>query len=339
MALKSAQTPAIVEKRWNPVQAAAAVGVALALFEVYIFIRWVTGPNFQEVTSGPSVPPGWMAIGIRAVEIIGPIGGLILIWKFVIAPWRRDRRIPLDGQLVIGSLAISLFDATSNYFRPWFTYNSYFFNLGNPTSELPGWVSWHEPGAQTAWPILFIVPLYPVFFLGIPMLICWIMRRVRNRFPGVPTVALIALAFVTVFVIDALLEGCVIMRMGWYEHSGWSFPFLDSYYGHNALRNISLVALTITTVSCLRFFVNDRGETFIERGASRLGTVGAKVNLTRMFAVYGAILTIIMLCYHIPMALISLASPDVTWHPSVVDNSYLNNHLCGFGTSRHCPPN
>jgi hypothetical protein len=280
-----------------------------------------------------------MATGIRVVEIVGPIAALVLIYKFIVVPWRRERRIPLDGQLVIAALAISPYDPTSQFFRPWFAYNSYFFNRGTAVTELPGWQSFAEPGAQTAWPVFFIVPLYPVFFLAIPALTCAIMRRARDRWPHAHPAALVALAYVTIFVIDSLLEACVIMRMGWYEHSGWSFPFLDSYYGHNALRNIIFVAVTVTGATCLRFFVNDRGETFVERGAHRLGTAGAKVSIVRAFAVYAAILGIMTFGYHIPMAITTLITPDATWPPSMVDNSYLNDHLCGFGTPRTCPPN
>jgi hypothetical protein len=30
-------------------------------------------------------------------------------------------------------------------------------------------------------------------------------------------------------------------------------------------------------------------------------------------------------------------NPDATWHPNMVDNSFLNDHICGVGTSRICP--
>ncbi|MGQ0623998.1 MAG: spirocyclase AveC family protein [Sporichthyaceae bacterium] len=319
---------------------AAALGVALALFEIYIILRWVTGPNFQEVPSGPSVPPTWMAVSINVAQVVCPLVLIALIYRFVIMPWRRERRIPLDGQIVIASAAISLYDPASQFFRPWFTYNSAFFNRGTAVSELPGWQSFHEPGAQTAWPILMIVPIYPLFFLGIPMLACAIMRRIRRAWPRVHWSVLVAVAYVIIFVVDAVFEACVVMRMGWWEHSGWSFPFLDSYYGHNALRNIVFVAVTVTAVTCLRFFVNDRGETLIERGASQLGSAGgARVTVVRGFAVYAAILTITTVGYHVPVAISTLLFPDVAWHPSMVDNTYLNNHLCGFDTPRSCPPN
>jgi hypothetical protein len=29
-------------------------------------------------------------------------------------------------------------------------------------------------------------------------------------------------------------------------------------------------------------------------------------------------------------------NPDATWHPNMVDNSFLNDHICGVGTSRIC---
>jgi hypothetical protein len=148
---------------------------------------------------------------------------------------------------------------------------------------------------------------------------------------------MVSICFMMIFVLDAVLEASVIMRLGFYEHTGSSFPFLDGYYGHNALRNIVFVALAVTAGTCLRFFVSDRGETLVERGAHKLGTTGVKPTILRFLAVLAAIQAILMLGYHVPIAITTLVTPNAAWHADMVENSYLNDHICGYGTPRTCP--
>jgi hypothetical protein len=89
--------------------------------------------------------------------------------------------------------------------------------------------------------------------------------------------------------------------------------------------------------TCLRYFRNDRGETLVERGAIKLGTSGIKVTILRFFAVLAAMQAILFAGYHAPMAVWTILNPDAAWHPNMVDNSFLNDHICGVGTPRICP--
>ena len=324
-------------RRPTALYVAAGIGVALALFEAYLIIRWMTGPNFQEVPAGPSVPPTWMRIAVRAGEVVSTLIALAMLYWLVITPWRRERRIPYDGLVFIAALAVSVYDPLNAYFHTWFAYNAYFFNRGTPMVELPGWQSFHEPGAQISWAPFFFPALYAVMFVGLAALGCTAIRYAKTRWPRLPGAALVGICFALMFVLDAALEGPIMMRLGYWEHTGWSFPFLDGYHGHNALKNIVFVALSVTLAASLRFFRNDRGETLVERGASRLGTTGAKVNALRLFAVIAAIQGVLLIGYHAPVAISTLINPHNAWHPAMVDNTYLNDHICGYGTPRTCP--
>lgn len=322
-----------------PVVIAAALGAALLCFELYLLLAWITGPNFQEVTAGPSDPPTWMKVAIRAAEVVCVVLAAALIYWFVVRPWRRERRVPFDGLLVLAAMATSVYDPLNSYFHTWFAYNSYFVNYGTAMTEMPGWQSYNQPGEQIAWPIFFIPPLYAAIFLGVVALGCAIMRWSYARWPHVPVVGHLGICFAVIFVVDTVLEGPVVMRLGYYDHTGWSFPFLDGYYGHNALKNIIFVAVCVTAASWLRFHRNDRGETFVERGASRFGDTGLKVTGIRFLAVYAAMQAILLFGYHVPIAVGTLLQPENPWHPSMVEHSFLNDHLCGVGTPRDCPPN
>jgi hypothetical protein len=323
-------------RRVTPVGVCASIGVALAGLQLYLLLRWLLGSNFQEVTPGPSEPPMWMQISIRTVEVLSTAVALWMIYHFVIRPWRRERHVPYDGLVVLAALAVSMYDPLNSYFHTWFAYNSYFFNRGTPVVNLPGWQSFNEPGAQIAWPIFFIPPLYAVMFVGIPMLGCWVMRTAKSKRPTLSSAALVVIAFALVAVIDIVLEGPVVMRLGFYDHTGPSIPILDSHYGHNAIANIVLVAAAVTLATSLRYFRNDRGETFVERGSYKLGS-GPKTTVVRFFAVFAAIQVILFAGYHLPMAVWTIFNPNAQWHSNMVDNSYLNDHLCGVGTPRTCP--
>lgn len=95
--------------------------------------------------------------------------------------------------------------------------------------------------------------------------------------------------------------------------------------------------MTITAVTALRFFRNDRGETLVERGSRHFGTTGPKVTALRFFAVFAAMQACLLLGYHLPMAIWTTISPTTAWHEDMQQNSYLNDHICGMGTRRVCP--
>jgi hypothetical protein len=327
------------ERRVTPVRVIATIGAALAIIQLYFLVKWITSPNFTAVTSGPSVPAMWMQISVRTVEIVSTGVAVWMVYYFVIRPWRREQRVPYDGLVVLSALAVSMYDPLNSYFHTWFAYNSFFFNHGTAVLGIPGWQSFNEPGAQIAWPIFFIPPLYAVMFLGIPMFGCWVMRKAKAKWFALPNIALVLIALVLIAAIDIALEGPVVMRLGFYDHTGPSIPFLDSYYGHNSIPNIILVTAAVTLATGLRYFRNDRGETLVERGSYRMGSTRLKTTIVRFFAIFAAIQAILFAGYHAPMAVWTLLHPDARWRSNMVDNSYLNDHICGYATPRICPGN
>jgi hypothetical protein len=86
-----------------------------------------------------------------------------------------------------------------------------------------------------------------------------------------------------------------------------------------------------------RYFVNDRGETLAERGASRLGFVGKQRTFVRFLGIVGILNVSFLLTYSLLTQAWNLHSGD--WPKAAQERSYLTNGLCGAGTSYACAGN
>jgi hypothetical protein len=87
---------------------------------------------------------------------------------------------------------------------------------------IPGWLSYHRPRAQNAFPLLFVPPMYFCVFIWFACLGCWVMRKVTNRLQPRPYAIVIAIAtcVVMLLAIDMLIEGEFMMRLGFYAETG-----------------------------------------------------------------------------------------------------------------------
>ena len=305
----------------------AAAGVGLCSFDAYVLAKWVTGPNFVRVTWGPDAPPAWMKLLIIALQVGFSGAGAYLLYRFLIRPWWRDRHLSFDGLVCLGGLCVSMYDAAFCYFKTWGTYNAYFINRGNPEVEIPGWQSFHAPGAQHAWPIFWIPGTYVVLFLVAAWAGCLLLQTVRTRWPRLSNVSIVVICFGAMLLFDLAFEGPLQNSQIYYQTGAW--PRIIG----NPVDNCVLVALGFTGLACLRFFRNDRGESVVERGATALDRYAA---ILRLFAVVGAVQLIWLGGYQIPRAFTSKAG-NYRWPRLMQQKSYLNSHICGSGTDRACP--
>ncbi len=180
----------------------------------------MTGPYFKRVPAGPSDPPTLMKVVLltwTAVIVLGlPVG----IYYFIVRPWRRERRITLDGMLLVACGLLFFQDPLLNYFNTWSTYNSWMFNRGSWVQDIPGWVSYGEPGRMMAEPLLMNAPGYSYGVLLCTILGCWVMRRAKSRWPNISNAGLIGVLIVWTFFFDLVMEGLFLMPMGLYIYPG-----------------------------------------------------------------------------------------------------------------------
>src|SRR5882757_7590040 len=80
----SAALGAKVQSTVKPVRIWAVIGGALLVLQLYVWTRWITGPYFQRVPSGPSDPPMYMKAFLTMNAVLMCVALPIAIWWFVI---------------------------------------------------------------------------------------------------------------------------------------------------------------------------------------------------------------------------------------------------------------
>lgn len=334
---KSAAMGAMDVRSSNTVKFWAVVGAAVLALTLYVWISWVTGPYFVRVPSGPSEPPLYMKIPLIANAVILWIAAPFALWYFIIRPWVRERRITLDGMLFVSMGLMFFQDPLLNYFNTWCTYNTWMWNRGSWSSHIPGWVSPEQPGAMVAEPLLTNLPGYAHGVLFLTIVGCWIMRRIKSRWPDISNVQLILFTFAISFVWDFVMEALIMLPIGFYTYPGAIRAVsvnAGTYYQWPVYEGLMWGAVQ-AALCCLRYFVDDRGRTIVERGLDQVRGGFVRQQFTRFLAIFGAVSASFFLFYNVPAQWIGMHSDP--WPEDHMKRSYFVGGICGEGTDKPCP--
>ncbi|WP_280464082.1 spirocyclase AveC family protein [Nocardia carnea] len=315
----------------------ATVGGLILALQVYVWTRWMTGPYFERVPTGPNDPPLLMKT-ILSIWTAGVLIGFpIAIYWWIIRPWWRERRITLDG-ILLASMGLMFFqDPFLNYVNTWCTYNTWMFNRGSWAPHVPGWVSQEEPGAQVAEPLLMNVPGYAWGVLLITIGVCWFMRKVKSRWPGISNLQLIGVTFAFTFVLDFVMEGLILLPLGLYTFPGaiQSVSFNAGHYYQWPIYEGLMWGAVQAGLACLRFFTDDRGRTIVERGIDQVRGGVVRQQITRFLAIFAAVSAIFFVFYNLPAQWVGQHADP--WPEDIQERSYFTGGICGEGTDRPCP--
>ena len=321
----------------SPVKIWAFFGGVILIVQLWVWFQWITGPFFVEVPTGPNEPPLYMKIPLIANAVVLWIGLPFALWVFIIKPWVRERRITLDGML-FGSMGLMFFqDPFLNYFNTWCTYNTWLFNRGSWSPYVPGWVSPESPGRQVAEPLLTNAPGYAWGVLLITIVGCWVMRRIKMRWPRISNLRLILYTYAIAFVFDFVMEALVLLPMGLFTYPGAirSVSFnAGTYYQWPVYEGVMWGAVQ-TALCCLRFFTDDRGRTVVERGLENVRGGFARQQLTRFLAIFAAVSASFFFLYNVPAQWVGMHADP--WPEDHQKRSYFTGGICGDGTNVPCP--
>jgi hypothetical protein len=326
---------AVTARQAVPVKWWAAAGGLILAFFAYVMINWVTGPYFANVPVGPSEVPGYMKAGLLAFEIVCIPAALACVFWFVVRPWRRDGKLGVDGVLVLAFATLWMEDPLSAYGGHWFTYNSWAVNMGSWVNSVPGWMSFGRPHQMLVEPLLIIPGVYVWVFVLTMNLGCWVMRTARARRPEMGKAGLVLTCFLTMCAFDLVFEGIVFMPLGAWEYPGGHLSIFPSTYHKFPLNEMITVSSLFTAVAALRFFVNDRGETVIERGIDRIRGGNGKKTVLRVLAATAFCHLGLIALYNVPNTWIGMHS--TAWPADLQKRSYFTDFLCGDQTDRACP--
>ena len=311
------------------------LGAAFVVFWAYVLIRWVTGPYFHHVASGPNDPPLYMKIALDTWQLLSvPIVGL-LVWRFLIRPWRRDRVVSFDGLVIPAALVMALQDPLSDYTGQVYNYNAYLVNMGSYVNDIPGWRAFGAPGAQSGYPFFFHILAYGGGVLFCMWLGCKIMGAAQRRW-GLGPIRLVLICFATMLAFDFFIEAVIWMPLGFYTMPGGHLSLFPNSYHKFPLYENLVGAFWWTAWPTLRFFRNDRGETLAERGLTEMPASVRRKTALRLLALIAVFQVGYLVTYNLPIALLWAPDPGV-WPRAVQQTSYFNDHLCGRATNRLCP--
>jgi hypothetical protein len=323
---------AVAPRRAIPVKWWAAVGVACIALQLWIYGAWLlSGPT--STAPGPDHLPWYMTIGVLAFNVGMPLGALSILIGKILLPWRRERRLGVEGIFAFALVAVAWQDPIANYTQVTSTYNAHVWNLGSWGAHIPGWMS--PNGDRVAEPLGAWVGSYLVAALMLVLLTDRIMKWARRRWPAIGTFGLLSVSFAFNWVVGLFAE-LFALRLGMYSYGG-AIRSLTLFHGHHyqlPLYETTFNAFLIGGFACLFHFRNAAGETVVERGIERVETTPRRRTALRWLALVGAI-NAIFLVYNVFWIWFSLNQDP--WVKDVTDRSYFVHEVCGADADLPCP--
>ena len=302
------------------------------LIALYLYGRWIASGDFTPVPKGADTPPTYMTVSVWVHQVLLCAAALGFIWWYIVRPWRRERRVTTEGLLVLACMTAFWQDLLSNYAHYWVIYNTEWFNMGSWYNHIPGF---ERGGELMAEPLLTFLPAYAAAYFGCSGLAVGTMRWAQSRRPHISKLGLVGVAFLTMALFDFVLE-IFWVRLGVFIYPS-TIPSLTLWSGE--LYQFPIYESIIwgagwAAMACLRFFRDDRGRTFVERGVDTLGVSEPRKTALRFCALAGAA-NVFLLAYNLVAG--SLAPLGTDWPEHVADKSYFRTELCTPDTTYLCP--
>jgi hypothetical protein len=309
----------------------AWLGAAFAAFIVYVFVAWIATGEATPTPPGPDPVPTWVSVFVVINQVFPPLFALTLI-AVVVRQTLRRRRLSFDAKLLIAGFLLWWQDPLLSYVRPGVFYNANMINFGSWTERIPGWIT--PNGRLTAEPTIGIGFAYMWWFLGFSMFICAVMRVVHRRRPQISTPRLALICVLTATASDFLVEASWI-RTGAYAYPS-TIHALSAFGGTPYQMPIYHAFLhgggTLGAIALLRYFRDDRGISWVERGIDRLNGSTLKADLISLLAVIAFLQLAFLLFTNIPIQWFHLHADTVPDFPS-----WMRGGVCGPGTAYPCP--
>lgn len=319
-----------ISKRARPILWWAALGVVALAVQLYGYGGWILSGDAQP----QSFAHDDLSFGTKAVawgSQIVCVGLFIGMAIYVARQCRPDRRLTFDAMLLTAWVACVWQDPLVNYVRNTFFYNSYYLNFGAWSNFIPGWVS--PRGEMIPEAVVLVFFGYAGISLPIIFAINGIMRRARAVRPTIGKVGLVLVALGSAAAIDIALE-LFWVRTGNMAYLGtvhalslwggtrYQWPLYEGLFWGGVW----------AAIACVRFFRDDKGRTFVERGLEELRVSTRTKTWASVLAVIG-FFNVAFGVYNIAWNWMSL---NIDPTPPGISKA-LRNGICGAETPQECP--
>lgn len=272
------------------------------------------------------------------LDTVCPIVGAWIIYRYVIAPWRREGRLGVDGMLCIAWLSMYFIqDTVQNWLHPNTFFNSAAVNIGSWYSQIPGWQS--ANAHLNPEPLLHWIPLYTIVGFAISVLGTGLLRRLHARFPAWGRVRVVGCMYLFMIALDSLVEGAAVWMQDYvFAASVRPFALWPGTIHQFPIYEAVLWGAVWTTLSAYRHYRDDKGRLLTDRGLDSLDVSARGKQTLRLLAVIGFANLAMFCLYMLPQIAVS------TQHDNFITDlpPYLLNGICDQyavpGTPGACLP-
>lgn len=313
----------------------AVLGALMLAFQAYVFGAWIFGPNFVPTPTGPDAISDGTLLYFSILQTAVPLLAAFFFWRWVVAPWRRDGQLSIDGMLALSGATTVFWDMSMSYTSTALLYNSHLVNFGSWT--LGSWPGWTSPaGNLLPEPILVSGPGYLALVVSQAFFMCWLVRKAKQRVPTLGLLSVLCLMVIGLTIIDSALE-IALIRTSVYAYPGGIRAltlFAGETYQFPLTEGFLFGGLAVGAMAMLRYFIDDKGQTLAERGLHKMRYGHTKRQWLRFLAVYGFVHGAFFVLYMIPNQWLSTHSdPFPQGYPS-----YMINGMCVAGAQGdQCP--
>lgn len=320
-------------RQFRAVRFWAGIGVIHFVIAAYILVQWLTSGDLRASETGPDDAPTHVIWAVNIGQVLSPIVGAGIVYWWLIRPWIKERRLTTEGMVLIGALCLYFpYDITNNYVSFFFQYNAHFWNVGSWAGEIPGSIV--PNGNRVVEPIIFMFPAY-AWGVFLPML--WgakFMRYLRRKRPEIGNAGLLAITLGLCCFFDLVGEGTVVaLQIESYYGSQHHLSFFGGTIYQFPIYETLFIGLLYVGGAALLFFRDDKGRTFVERGAEGGNGVKAAGKGTIQLAIVGFFVAVEFWCFMVP---INMMAMHVDTFPED-GKSYMLQEVCGPGTNVDCP--
>jgi hypothetical protein len=233
---------------------------------------------------------------------------------------------------IIASILVWFYDPLDNFFNYSFSYNTHLISIGSWANFIPGYKYPNQNFLSEG--LLLIGGTYVWYCLGMSIGGCWIIRNLKARYPTMSLLGLFGSVFLLVTVFDFFLEVWWIRsEIMAYPGAGpnWQVVFSGQQYQFPLFEAMS-VGIFSLGLTAIRYFRDDKGRTFAERGVDQLRVPHRMRKTISFLSITGFLHVWILFGLFLPYQIMPLSTEKFPPLPS-----YLRAGICGEGTTYACP--